>query len=165
MALLGWIAVPNKWMTNLYGFDGCTGIASVQFFPKSKMAAGVVYYYCSPRLFEFYFFRFFFCCVFFLDYLWGLQTISLCSAVFVCVTSGSPESDLDLELRGGGGGAVFCPLPCRLFFLLPSFFFFFFLPKLRGGGGGGGWAKRPPPQKPPPPPPPPPAAGPLGPLP
>lgn len=69
MALLGWIAVPNKWMTNLYGFDGCTGIASVQFFPKSKMAAGVVYYYCSPRLFEFYFIRFFFVVFFFLDYL------------------------------------------------------------------------------------------------
>ena len=84
------------------------------------------------------FFSFFFLlCFFFLDYLLGLQTISLCSAVFVCVTSGSPESDLDLELRGGGGGGGFLSLALSAF--LPSaiiFSFFFFLPKLRGGGLG-----------------------------
>ena len=111
------------------------------------MAADVVYYYCSPCPFEFYFFRFFLLCFFFLDYPWGLQTISLCSAVFVCVTSGSPESDLDLELRGGGGTEVSCPLPCRLFFLLPSFFLFFLFTQIEGGRGG--WASRPPPLDPP----------------
>ena len=44
-------------------------------------------------------------------------------------------ADLHLELRGGGGGegAVFCRLPCRLFFLL-RFFFFFFLPEKKKGG-------------------------------
>ena len=39
------------------------------------------------------------------------------------------------KLGGGRGGAVFCRLPCRLFFLL-RFFLFFFLPKIRGWGGG-----------------------------
>ena len=40
------------------------------------------------------------------------------------------------KLGGGGEGgrAVFCRLPCRLFFLL-RFFLFFFLPKIRGWGG------------------------------
>ena len=46
-------------------------------------------------------------------------------------------ADPDLEPSwGGGAGAVFCRLPCRLFFLL-RFFLFFFLPKIRGWGGGG----------------------------
>ena len=48
-------------------------------------------------------------------------------------------ADPDLEPSWGGGGrggrAVFCRLPCRLFFLL-RFFLFFFLPKIRGWGGG-----------------------------
>ena len=46
-------------------------------------------------------------------------------------------ADPDFELRKGGGGAraVFCRLPCRLFYLLR--FFLFYL-KRRGGGGQGG---------------------------
>ena len=43
-------------------------------------------------------------------------------------------ADPDLELRGGG--AVFCRLPCRLFFLLR---FFFFLPEKKKGGGARFW--------------------------
>ena len=70
--------------------------------------------------------------------------LSLFRGICMCHV-GSPESDLDLELRGGGA-AVSCPLPCRLFFLLPSFFLFFLFTQIEGGGGGGG-------------------AGPLGPLP
>ena len=40
------------------------------------------------------------------------------------------------KLGGGeGGGAVFCRLPCRLFFLL-RFFLFFFFTQNKGVGGG-----------------------------
>ena len=50
-ALLGWIDVLNKWMSSLDS-QTCVGMASVKenlwHFPKSKMAAGVVYCYRSP---------------------------------------------------------------------------------------------------------------------
>ena len=40
-----------------------------------------------------------------------------------------------------GWGAVFCRLPCRLFFLLR--FFFFFLAKIRGGGAWDSFCRKP----------------------
>ena len=44
------------------------------------------------------------------------------------------------KLGGGEGGrAVFCRLPCRLFFLLRFFLFFFFFTQNKGVGGGGNW--------------------------
>ena len=103
------------------------------------MAAGVVYYYCSPCPFEFYFSRFFFVVFFFWTIFEGSK-LSLFVPRYLCVTSGSPESDLDLELRGGGGGGgrFFVPCPVGFSTFCHNFFFFFFLPKLRGGGGGGG---------------------------
>ena len=54
-ALLSWIDVINKWMSSLDS-QTCVGMASVKknlwHFPKSKMAAGVVYCYSSPCPFE-----------------------------------------------------------------------------------------------------------------
>ena len=54
-ALLGWIDVLNKWMSSL-DTQTCVGMAPVKknlwHFPKSKMAAGVVYCYRSPFPFE-----------------------------------------------------------------------------------------------------------------
>ena len=136
MALLGWIAVPNKWMTNLYGFDGCTGIASVQFFPKSKMAAGVVYYYCSPRLFEFYFFRFFFCCVFFSGLsLRAPNYLSLFRGICMCHVGVTRVGSRPWAKGRGGWGRFFVPCPVGFSSFCHNLFFFFFLPKLRGGGG------------------------------
>ena len=91
------------------------------------MAAGVVYYYCSPCPFEFYFFRFFFVVFFFWTIFEGSK-LSLFVPRYLCVTSGSPESDLDLELRGGGAGGF---LSLALSAFLPSaiiFSFFSFYP-------------------------------------
>ena len=45
-----------------------------------------------------------------------------------------PVADPDIELRGGGGGAVLIYLPCRPFSLQSLLLF---LPKIRRGGGGG----------------------------
>ena len=45
------------------------------------------------------------------------------------------DPDLEPSWGGGGGGAVFCRLPCRLFFLL-RFFLFFFFTQNKGVGGG-----------------------------
>ena len=44
-----------------------------------------------------------------------------------------PVADPDLELRGGGGGAVLIYLPCRPFSLQS---FLLFSPKIRGNGVG-----------------------------
>ena len=56
--LLGWIDVVNKWMSNLDS-QSCVGMAPVKknlwHFPKSKMAAGVVYCSRSPCSFELFF--------------------------------------------------------------------------------------------------------------
>ena len=50
VALLGWIIVLNKGMSNLDSLT-CAGIASVKknlwHFPKSKLAAGPIYCYLS----------------------------------------------------------------------------------------------------------------------
>ena len=54
-ALLSWIDVLNKWMSSL-DTQTCVGTAPVKknlwHFPKSKIAAGVVYCYRSPFAFN-----------------------------------------------------------------------------------------------------------------
>ena len=50
-----------------------------------------------------------------------------------------PVADPDLELRGGGGGAVLIYLPCPPFSLQS---FLLFLPKIRGGPGPPGPSPR-----------------------
>ena len=77
LSLLGWITVPNKRMSNLDSLI-CAGMASVKknswHFPKSKMAAGVVYCRLSLTVSL---------RIFVLEYPRRLQTISSCSLVSV----------------------------------------------------------------------------------